>query len=109
MRPTGIIGAKIPNKQVEWLTEYDDGIYISRECWEEDEYYGDPLPPQSRPVARYLSGSFVFFSKRSHFNRNMDSYDALHEHFGEDGFRQFIGDLAAKTYAVKRKIKDEVS
>ena len=94
---TGIPNCLHSTGKAEWLTEYEDGVYISREHWENNDYYGDDLPPYARPIVRYLRGSFVFFGKRSYYNRIDDTYDARHDECSEDHFRSIIADAAAQT------------
>jgi len=104
---TGIENAVSPTGQIEWLVEYEDGIYISRDHWEADDYYGEPLPPYARPVVRYLNGSFVFFSKRSYYNRSIYSYDAIHEEAGEDRFREIINALAIGEFPAENEVQGQ--
>ena len=77
----------------ESLTEIEPGKYIEYHFWDYGEYNGEALPDISRPVSRYLNGSFVFFCTASIYNKmrgEYDAYNAGHNKMTEDQFRSFI-------------------
>lgn len=57
----GIPNCMRHNDVAEDLTEISPGSYGSIGCWEYNEFDGEPLPNNSRPVTRYCKGAFVFF------------------------------------------------
>lgn len=48
------------------------------------------LPDSAKLVTRYLSGSFVFFSTRSHYNLDPGTYDGRHNKMDEKELRLYI-------------------
>lgn len=90
IRPTGISGSLGYQGISEELTEISPGHYESYACWQYDEFEGANLPESARPVSRYLSGAFVFFSTRSIYNQVPDTYDARHNKMTEEEFRNYI-------------------
>lgn len=88
--PTGIGGAVDVEGIREALTELSPGTYVPYQCWDNNEYHGQPLPDEARPISRYLKGSFVFFSTRSAYNLTPSTYDARHDKMTEEEFRQYI-------------------
>jgi serine/threonine protein kinase len=94
------------NKYAEYLVEIEPGRYVNRQCWEEREYDGKPLPTNSRPVGRYTGGVFVIFSKRSIYNTvngELDAYDGRHGKMSADEFRAHIEDFGRACF--ERKIE----
>ena len=59
----GIPNCMRHNDVAEDLTEISPGSYGSIGCWEYNEFDGEPLPNNSRPVTRYCKGAFVFSVK----------------------------------------------
>lgn len=88
--PSGVEGAVNPGRTYEALTEVSPGHYAPYECWNHDEYNGEPLPESARPAGRYLTGAFVFFSTRSTYNAEPSTYDARHNKMSEEQFRAYI-------------------
>jgi hypothetical protein len=74
----------------EGLCELSPGRYVDFEAWNAGEYQGKRLPVGARPVVRYLKGSFVFFSTRSPYNLDPDTYDGRHNKMGEEEFHSYI-------------------
>lgn len=91
IKPTGIKGA-LDNESIrETLTELKPGTYASYDRWAYAGYSDDDsLPETARPICRYLKGCFVFFSTRSIYNRNPNTYDARHHKMTEVEFREYI-------------------
>lgn len=80
----------------EYLVEIEPGRYVERQCWEDREYEGKPLPINARPVGRYTGGVFVIFSKRSIYNTvggELDAYDGRHNGMSSEEFRMHIEDF----------------
>lgn len=75
----------------EYLTEDLPGHYIS---WKYGNYgYYDEkrkLPDGYSLVDRFLSGTFVFFSKASIYNKISGTYDARHNKMDTESFRTYI-------------------
>ncbi|MCC2955337.1 protein kinase [Massilia sp. IC2-477] len=90
IQPTGLSGSVGYHGISEELTEISPGHYESYACWQYDEFKGRKLPESARPVSRYLTGAFVFFSTRSIYNQIPDTYDARHNQMTEDDFRTYI-------------------
>ncbi len=90
VEPTGIQGALGHDGISETLTELVPGQYVSYRHWDNNDYSGQPLPPESRPISRFLKGCFVFFSTRSIYNGDPSTYDARHNAMTEDEFRHYI-------------------
>lgn len=90
LHPTGIAKSLGLDGISEELTEIAPGHYDSYACWQYDEFKGEPLPESARPISRYLSGTFVFFSTRSVYNQDAATYDARHEKMTEEEFRNYI-------------------
>ena len=88
--PTGVRNAINPGRTYEELTEISPGHYAPYSCWDQNEYNGESLPESARPAGRYLTGAFVFFSTRSTYNANPDTYDARHDKMSEEEFRAYI-------------------
>lgn len=88
--PSGVEDAISLDRTHEALTEISPGHYVPYACWNHDEYKGERLPDSARPVGRYLKGAFVFFSTRSTYNANTDTYDARHNMMSEEEFRAYI-------------------
>ncbi|RAR57128.1 serine/threonine-protein kinase [Paraburkholderia unamae] len=88
--PSGVKGAISRERTYEALTEISPGHYVPYECWDHNEYNGEPLPDSARPASRYLSGAFVFFSTRSTYNGDGRTYDARHNKMSEAEFRAYI-------------------
>lgn len=86
-------------RYAEYLCELTPGEYVDPNAWEYGEYRGERLPPEARPVRRYLKGSFVIFSTRSNYNLDPATYDARHEKMAEAGFRAYIARHAARSNA----------
>lgn len=74
----------------EVLTEISPGKYAKYECWENNEFNGQPLPESARIASRFTRGSFVFFSTRSTYNLDPSTYDGRHNMMTEDEFREYI-------------------
>ena len=90
IEPTGIKNSLSSDGMYEALTELEPGVYADINCWEYNEYNGQPLPEISRPATRYLNGSFVFFCTSSTYNHTSSTYDARHNKMSEDEFREYI-------------------
>lgn len=88
--PTGIKNSLGMGGLSEELTEIAPGSYEPFSCWQYDEINGEPLPESARPVSRFLSGTFVFFSTRSAYNGDPSTYDARHNKMSEEEFRSYI-------------------
>lgn len=100
VEPTGIPGALGHDGISETLTELVPGQYVNYGHWDNNDYRGQRLPDESRPVGRFLKGSFVFFSTRSIYNGDPRTYDARHNAMTEDEFRKYI-ERNAKQDAIK--------
>ena len=74
----------------EELCEIDTLNYISRECWDENEYDEKPLPKKSRLIIRRLKGTLVIFGKQSPYNGHNRTYDGRHNDYSEKEFRSYI-------------------
>jgi serine/threonine-protein kinase len=90
LEPTGIRGAVDSDGIYEALTEISPGKYIPYHHWANNDYQGQLLPSEARPINRFLKGSFVFFGTRSTYNQDPRAYDARHDEMTEDEFRQYI-------------------
>lgn len=90
VEPSGVQNALNLDRTFEAVTEISPGHYESYVCWEYNDYNGQPLPDSARPAARYLKGSFVFFSTRSVYNGEPSTYDARHNKMSEEQFRAYI-------------------
>lgn len=102
VEPVGIKDAIGSEGIREELTEITPGNYVSYDHWNENEYLGEPLPDDARPVGRYLKGCFVFFSTRSVYNGDSSTYDARHNKMSEEEFRKYI-ERNAKQHARNNK------
>ncbi|PAD21319.1 protein kinase domain-containing protein [Terribacillus saccharophilus] len=75
----------------EELTEDLPGNYVS---WKYGNYgyykNGEKLPKGYKNVERFLSGSFVFFSKLSPYNNTSGTYDGRHNKMNTSVFRGYI-------------------
>ncbi|WP_394130706.1 serine/threonine-protein kinase [Marinobacter nauticus] len=87
---TGIYGNKQPIFPYEELVEIEPSTYIERYHWDDNEYNGEELPPESHLVCRYFEGAFVIFSTRSIYNRVSATYDGRHNEMSETEFREYI-------------------
>ncbi len=96
INPTGVKGALDSDGIYETLTEVRPGEYIPYHHWDSNEYRGEPLPSEARPIGRYLNGCFVFFGTRSIYNLNPSTYDARHNKMTEDEFRDYVQGNAIK-------------
>lgn len=96
IQPTGVYKLSSSSVVSEELTELQPGKYVNFSHWQNDEYKGESLPDSARPITRYLNGSFVFFSTRSHYNLNSGTYDGRHNKMDEDEFRAYIAKHANK-------------
>lgn len=84
----------LPNDSFsEDLTELYPLNYVSRVYWDEAKYDEEDLPPSARLVVRVLKGSFVIFKKTSIYNRNLNTYDAIHETLSAEGFNNQIKNI----------------
>lgn len=72
------------------LAEVSLGNFTSPDCFEYNEFEGNPLPSSARIVTRYLKGAFVFFCTSSTYNRDTSTYDARHNKMSELTFREYI-------------------
>lgn len=107
--PTGIPHAVDSKGEAESLVEITPGEYIPYAHWDEQTYKGAPLPSTSRPITRFLKGSFVFFSTRSVYNRVGSTYDARHNKVSEDKFREYIKRSAELSAQKEQSINDGTS
>ena len=89
-KPVGIKGAQDEEGIRETLTEISPGRYVAYHHWDNNEFQGEALPDEARPISRYMKGSFVFFGTRSVYNLNPGTYDARHNAVSEDEFRRYI-------------------
>lgn len=96
IQPTGVYKSGSSSAISEELTELYPGKYVSFSHWQNDEYKGESLPDSARPITRYLSGSFVFFSTRSYYNLEPSTYDGRHNRMDEEEFRSYIAKHAIK-------------
>lgn len=83
----------------EYLSELGPGRYGHPDIWEYARENDRALPPDSRGVTRYLSGSFVFFSTASPYNQDPSTYDARHHAMSEAEFREYVGRNATRSAA----------
>jgi len=91
IKASGTEGAYEPdNGYKEVICEITPGSYVGIDAWDDNEYEDEPLPAGAHPLSRYLKGSFVLFSTRSHYNLDSKTYDARHERKGEEAFRTYI-------------------
>ncbi|MCJ7674677.1 MAG: hypothetical protein MUO33_05935 [Sedimentisphaerales bacterium] len=80
----------------EEVVELEPCHYVDRSVWDEgrlgyDENGNDiPLPPNARPLMRYLQGSFVIFAKASIYNLTSSTYDGRHDKMSYDEFKRHI-------------------
>lgn len=98
IEPTEIKDALDAESISESLLEIEPGKYVEYCHWSNGEYNGEPLPKYARPVSRFLSGSFVLFSKRSIYNRTGATYDARHNKMSEADFRIHIAEAAKRAF-----------
>lgn len=89
-------------------TEIYTGKYTDYECYEYNEFQGKTLPNSARQVFRILNGSFVFFSKTSHYNKDTSTYDGRHNRYDSESFRSYIERSAIKISPTKSNIKPTV-
>lgn len=91
----------------ERLTEVAPGKYDS---WLLDNYgrdwNGEPLSGEAKEVERYLNGSFVFFNKASAYYNTSATYDARHNIFSSEKFRELVEAMRI-VYNVNMKLYDE--
>lgn len=90
LEPSGVYEDLDQSVGHEEVTDVGGKIYAERSYWDYDEYEGEPLPPDSRPLMRHFRGAFVIFQKTSIYNRNSSTYDARHNNVSADGFREYI-------------------
>jgi len=101
VEPSGVPGALGDDGISEALIELAPGQYVNCDYYDSNYYLGQPLPDESRPVHRFLKGSFVFFSTRSTYNCEPSTYDARHNSMTEKEFRNYI-ERSAKQHANRR-------
>ena len=77
----------------ELVMELSPANYVDEYHLEDDQYNGRFMPLNPRLVRRILKGDLVIFNKASLYNSNLDTYDARHDKFGVEGFRQHIKDV----------------
>lgn len=82
----------------EEVVELSPLTYVERHCWDCNEYNGETLPPQARPICRVLNGDFVIFSKASLYNQVVSTYDGEHDKLGAVGFKEYLKGLIPKCY-----------
>lgn len=87
----------------EALTELRPGEYHDVGLWDvgnlgmDEEGREIPFPKEARRISRYLSGSFVIFSKGSFFNSvagDLDAYLGLHNNMDRNEFRAHVVTMA---------------
>jgi len=78
------------SSQYEYVTELSPCSYTDYDCWEFNDYNGDPLPPDARCVARFRRGSFVGVAKISPYNLISSTHDGRHDQMDTDQFRNYI-------------------
>jgi serine/threonine-protein kinase len=88
LEPSGVYDSD--TLDYEPVTEIPDGEYAPIDAWEAGEHNGKPLPEGSRPLVRYLRGSFVIFRKTSIYNQVPETYDGRHNEMSADDFRDYI-------------------
>lgn len=74
----------------EMLTELEPGLYTDYNCFEYNDFNGEPLPSTARPIRRIFNGDFVIFQKTSLYNKNRSTYDGRHNKMNADQFRKHI-------------------
>jgi len=74
----------------EEVTDVGGHTYAPLSSWDEGEYLGERLPPNSRKLTRYFGGAFVVFQKRSPYNLAGTTYDGRHNRMTADEFRSYI-------------------
>lgn len=74
----------------EELTEIEPGKYVERECYDYDEFNGDPLPQNSRVVIRNSEGTFLICLKVGPYNQESSTYDGRHNKVTREQFRKYI-------------------
>jgi hypothetical protein len=96
IKPSGVYGDRISERHSEELTEIRTVEYIDRAYADHGEYEGQSLPESARVVIRYFKGNFVIFSKASIYNLSdtLDAYDAPHQKFGEEKFKNMIDQVS---------------
>lgn len=62
---------------------------------------GTKFPQDYRQVDRFLSGSFVIFSKQSIYNHISGTYDARHNSMGSVEFKHYIDKMRKDYYTLK--------
>jgi serine/threonine protein kinase len=98
IEPTHVEGAVNEECTREALLEIEPGEYVEYYHWDHGEYNGNPLPDTARIVDRFLKGAFVFFSKRSIYNRINETYDGRHNKVSELEFRDSMSDAAKQCH-----------
>lgn len=89
------------NIDMESVTEYEPGKYISWIHGNYGYYEDKPLPQSSRMVERILRGTFVFFAKSSVYNHISGTYDSRHDKFRTDEFRSYIEKMRSRWMETK--------
>lgn len=90
LKPSGYY-KKMPELEVECLTELEPLVYTDALCSEFNDYNGQSLPSSARAIYRLVKGgSFVIFTDTSLYNRTGHTYDARHNKMTTDGFRGYI-------------------
>lgn len=92
--------------EMEPLTELTSGEYTDYECYEYDEYNGQPLPKTARHVIRVLRGDFVICAKMSFYNKISSTYDGVHNSMSADEFRTQIAKTAKHTIPLRKAKKN---
>lgn len=74
--------------------QYKDSNYYENSYYREQEDDEYVRPTEMEYVTRWLSGSFVIFSKSSTYNSISSTYDGRHNKMDTDKFRDYIQQLA---------------
>lgn len=93
--PTGIEYSVDSRGESEALVEIAPGEYRSPDYLDSEELHESAGYGSTRRVTRFLKGCFVFFSTRSLYNQQSQTYDARHNKMTEDEFRDYIKAAAA--------------
>ena len=91
LAPSGVYPNSDSGSMDEEVTEIEPGRYVHFDHWQYNEFNGDPLSEDARPIVRFFRGDFVIFQKSSTYNGVPQTYDARHNQMSSDEFRTYIG------------------
>lgn len=87
LEPSGVYGDVALSS--EELVEIENGKYISRSYWDEEEFEEKIIPSNARLVTRHLNGAFVIFSDSCPYN-DLSTIGVRHNELDAKDFLMYI-------------------